>query len=109
MKRIALLLLFTAACAKHASHEQAVAACDHEIELGYWKGFDESIAKAGHDPKDPDIHAMGVQALPDKKKSDEWKSARDSCATGMENATPEQLTCVTAATTVDAAMACLTK
>jgi hypothetical protein len=109
MKRIALLVLFTAACAKQATPEQAQAACDHEIELGYWKGFDESIAKAGHDPKDPDIHAMGEKALPDQKKSTEWKSARDSCAKGMEHATPDQLTCVSAATTVDAAMACLTK
>ena len=108
MKHLALIALFITACGKHASHEQAQAACDHEIELGFWKGFDESLAKAGHDPKDPDTHKMGVSALADQRKGDEWKKALDDCTKGFESgATSEQLECVKAATTVDAAQACL--
>ena len=49
MRRLALVALFVvAACGKHASREQAEAACEHEIELGFWSGFEDSIKKGGH-------------------------------------------------------------
>ncbi len=109
MKRFVLVAFVLGACsAKHVSHELAQAACEHQIELGYWKGFDESLAKAGHDSKDPDLHKMGETALVQQKKGDDWKKALDECTKGFEEqGTTAQAECVKGAATTDAAMACV--
>lgn len=101
-------ILVLTACGKHASREQAAAACEHQIELGYWKGFDEALTKNGHDPKDPAMHQQGAQALPEQQKTDAWKAELSKCTdTYADHASPAQIACITAATTSDAALACL--
>ena len=109
MRRFAFAtVLVVAACGKHASREQAAAACEHQIELGYWEGFDAALTKSGHDPKDPSMHAQGVQALPAQQKTDAWKSEIATCTdTYAEKASPAEVACITAAATSDAAIACL--
>ena len=108
MRHLLLVTILLAACGKHATRDQAQAACEHQIELGYWKGFDEALTKSGHDPKDPAMHAQGVQALPEQQKTDAWKAELATCTdTYADKASPAQIACITAAATSDAATACL--
>ena len=99
---IAALALATG-CHKHATRAQAEAACEHEIELGYWKGFDGAVAN----PNDPAIHAEGEKALVEQKASKAWKDELAKCTDGaVDEATPEQTDCITAAKTEAEATAC---
>ncbi|HTJ46088.1 MAG TPA: hypothetical protein VL463_28480 [Kofleriaceae bacterium] len=108
--RLALVLLFVAACGKHASRAQVEAACEHEIELGFWSGFEDSIKKGGHDANDPELHAMAVKALAEQQQSDGWKAQLKTCTDGsVDQMTPAQYECIVAAKTVQAGIACATK
>jgi hypothetical protein len=108
VRRLVLVALVLAGCGKHATKEQAQAACDHQIELGYWQGFAESIKKSGHDPADPDIHAQGVQALAAQRKTEAWQAELSKCTdTYADHASAAQLECVAAAKTADDSLACL--
>lgn len=107
--RILLFAVLLAGCStKHVSRERAQAACDHQIELGYWTGFEGSVKDQGLDPKDPKVKASGVSNLAEQRATKEWAAARDKCADPFEKAaTEEQLTCVIAATTQEAALDCI--
>jgi hypothetical protein len=109
MRTFLLGIVVLAACsAKHISGDDAQAACDHLTELGFWTGFEESIKKAGQDPKDPTVRAQGEQGLIDARKSDEWKAEVSKCADGFaESASQQQVTCIMAAKTSADGTACL--
>ncbi|MBL9017769.1 MAG: hypothetical protein JNL83_26520 [Myxococcales bacterium] len=106
---IVLSILVTAACGKsHVSRESAQAACEHQTELGFWKGFDSSVRKNQLDPAAPEVKAQGVEGLAEQRKTPEWKAVVDKCTdTFVKAATDKQVKCVMAATTSEAAQACL--
>ena len=90
------------------SYSEAAAACQHQMELGFWSGFESSLKSRGHDPADPAIHAAGEKALKDQQAGKDWKAELDKCTDGyLKLATKAQMKCVTGAKTADAAQACL--
>ena len=113
MVRLVLLSIVTAALAacshSRPSHAEAEAACEHQVELGFWEGFGESVQKQGLKPDDPKAKQIGQEGLEQNKKTDSWKQAVATCADKFERlATKDQIKCVMAATTPAASQACLT-
>jgi hypothetical protein len=105
MRRILLVasILLVTACHKHPTREKAEAACEHEIEIGFWKGFNGAVGNAN----DPETHKQGEAALVEQKQSKAWKDALAKCTDGaMDEATPEQVDCILAAKTEDESLAC---
>lgn len=108
MMRRLLLAIVLAGCAKHATREQAQTACEHQVELGYWDGVAEGLTKQGLDAHDPQLHAIAAQQLAAQQQTDEWRAAVTECTDAFfGHASPSQIACVMAATTSDAASACL--
>ncbi len=95
-------------CQGRPSPEQARAACDHQVELGFWKGFDQSVRKQGLDPSSPEIRKQGEDGLAKERKGKEWLAQVQKCADGYQKlATKKQLDCIQAAKTSDESLACL--
>lgn len=111
MVRFVLLAIVTAAlaaCSSKPSHAEAEAACEHQVELGFWAGVAESAQKQGLKPDDPKAKQIGEAALAQNKQTDEWKQAVAKCTDTFERlASKDQIKCVMAATSTDAAHACL--
>lgn len=112
MMRLVLLAIVTAALAacsnQRPSHADAEAACEHQVELGFWEGFAKSVEKQGLKPDDPKAKQIGQDGLEQNKKTDEWKQAVAKCTDTFERlASKDQIKCVMAATTPAASQACL--
>lgn len=104
----ALVTLALCACKKHPTKAQAKAACEHQIELGYWSGFNKTVAKAGLDPSSPDIKSKGTSALAGQQKTKRWQAQLQKCTkTFARLASVKQINCINKAKTTDAASACL--
>lgn len=106
---IAIALSLVGACKKdRPTREEAQAACAHQIELGYWSGFDEAVRSQKLDPKDPAVKARGDAGLVEQRTTPDWTAAVGTCTDGFAKmATKTQISCVMAAKTVDTATACL--
>lgn len=105
---ICCALAASACSGDHPTHDEAAAACTHQMELGFWTGFEGSLKARGHDPADPAVHAAGVKALQDQHATPEWKQELDKCTDGyVRLATKAQIKCITAAKTADDAKACV--
>jgi len=113
MTRLALLFFastgLSAACspAPRASVEAATRACVHQLELGFWQGFEGSLAKNGV-AMDDEQRATGKASFDELMAGAEGKAEVARCVEGYTRlATPEQAECVAAAKTSEAAQGCI--
>jgi hypothetical protein len=99
-----------AGCSKQpVTHAAAENACRNRIELGYWEGFERSLAAKGV-ILDNAARATGQTGFGDIMSSPEGKAALAKCVDGyLKLATAAQVECVTDAETSLAAAACESK
>ncbi len=98
-----------AACSPppRASAEAATRACLHQIELGFWQGFEGTLAKNGV-AMDDEQRATGKAGFDEAMAGAEAKAEVAKCVEGYTRlATPEQAECIAAASTSEAAQRCI--
>lgn len=105
----ALALSATAACGSKIGVDRVVAekACAHNIELGFWAGFEKQLTTQGiaiDDARRAEAKAHLAEVL----ASDEYKGQLGKCTDGFAKmATQAQMDCVTGAKSPAEATACL--
>ncbi len=103
-------LLVGAGCQGRPSREQSRAACQHQVELGFWSGYNKSITRQGLDPTSAEVKKLGVDGLAKEREGKAWKAQVEKCAKSYQKlATKKQLDCITTAKTSDEALACVKK